>query len=143
MGSAPEGVRSRPGRPGGVSWDRKHLEHSRLVARTDRRILGWAALSPVSDRCAYAGVAVVSVYVAALARGRGLGGNLLAALIASSERSGIWTLQAGIFPENRESVAIHLKNGFREVGRRERLGKLAGEWRDVLMLERRSRIVGG
>jgi L-amino acid N-acyltransferase YncA len=128
--------------PSWDQWDQKHLKHSRLVARDGERILGWAALSPVSDRCAYAGVAEVSVYVGGAARGQGLGGRLLAALIEASETAGIWTLQAGVFPENQASIAIHLRAGFREVGRRERLGQLKGRWRDVVMLERRSRTVG-
>lgn len=125
------------------AWDAKHLPHARLVAVSEGDIVGWAALSGVSDRCVYAGVAEVSVYVAASARGRGAGGRLLAALIAASEQAGIWTLQAGVFPENAASVAIHVRSGFRIVGQRERLGQLAGRWRDVLLLERRSRAVGG
>jgi|SRR5262249_6987797 len=105
-------------------------------------ILGWAALSPVSSRCVYAGVNEVSIYVAEAARGKGIGQSLLAALIQESERCGIWTLQAGIFPENVASIALHKRNGFREVGRRERLGKMNGVWRDVVLLERRSSIAG-
>ncbi len=125
------------------SWNAAHLDEPRLVALVDDRIAGWAALSPVSERCVYAGVAEVSVYVGHEARGRGVGGRLLGELIAASERGGIWTLQAGIFPENAASFALHARHGFREVGRRERLGELAGRWRDVLLLERRSRVVGG
>ena len=105
-------------------------------------ILGWAALSPVSSRRVYAGVAEVSVYVAASARGIGAGRSLLVALIDEAERNGIWTLQAGIFPENTASIALHKSCGFREVGRRERLGKLRGVWRDVILMERRSRAIG-
>jgi phosphinothricin acetyltransferase len=105
-------------------------------------VVGWAALSPVSDRCVYGGVAEVSVYVAGAARGRGIGRRLLEALALASEEAGIWTLQAGIFPENEASLAIHRSCGFRVVGRRERLGRLAGEWRDVILLERRSRSIG-
>ena len=102
-------------------------------------VLGWAAMIPVSDRCVYAGVAEESVYVSARARGRGVGRLLLEGLIAASEGQGVWTLQAGIFPENTASIALHERLGFRLVGRRERLGKMAsGQWRDVLMLERRS-----
>ena len=123
-------------------WDRSHLRKCRLVARMSGELVGWAALSPVSDRCAYAGVAELSVYVAAAARGKGVGGRLLADLVVASEAAGIWTLQAGIFPENVASIAIHRRNGFREVGRRERLGQLEGRWRDVVMLERRSGVVG-
>lgn len=123
-------------------WDASHLKQCRLVARSGEQVLGWAALSPVSDRCVYGGVAEVSVYVRAAARGRGVGRRLLQALVAASEQASIWTLQAGIFPENTSSVAIHRKCDFREVGRRERLGSLKGKWRDVLLLERRSRVAG-
>lgn len=119
-----------------------HLPFGRVVAVSDDRVLGWAALTAVSDRCVYAGVAEVSIYVAAADRGRGVGSQLMRALIAEAEANGIWTLQAGIFPENEASVALHLGFGFRVVGRRERLGKLKGRWRDVLLLERRSASVG-
>jgi L-amino acid N-acyltransferase YncA len=125
------------------AFDAGHLALCRWVAEAEGVILGWAALSPVSSRCVYAGVAEVSVYVAEGARGRGVGRRLLRTLIASSEAAGLWTLQAGIFPENTGSLAIHRDLGFREVGRRERLGCLAERWRDVLLLERRSRTVGG
>jgi phosphinothricin acetyltransferase len=124
-------------------WDPGHLVHSRLVALDREGVLGWAALIPVSDRCVYAGVAEESVYVAERARGRGVGRALLEGLISASEGQGIWTLQAGIFPENTASVALHEKLGFRLVGRRERLGRMAtGQWRDVLLLERRSTKIG-
>lgn len=123
-------------------WDAAHLPASRLVARPGQVILGWAALSPVSSRCVYAGVAEVSIYVAEQSRGQGIGRALLEALIALSEQMGIWTLQAGIFPENQASLALHKKVGFRVVGLRERIGKLKGVWRDVLLLERRSKTVG-
>lgn len=119
-----------------------HLPFGRLVARSDEAVLGWAALTAVSDRCVYAGVAEVSIYVAARARGRGVGSQLMEALIDEAERNGIWTLQAGIFPENEISLTLHGRFGFRVVGRRERLGKLKGRWRDVLLLERRSDSVG-
>jgi L-amino acid N-acyltransferase YncA len=128
--------------PAWDGWDAKHLSAARLVADDGDQILGWAALSPVSDRCAYSGVAEVSVYVAERARGRGVGRNLLEALTTAAEAAGIWTLQAGIFPENEASVTLHLRCGFRVVGRRERLGRLDGHWRDVLLLERRSTLVG-
>jgi phosphinothricin acetyltransferase len=105
-------------------------------------VLGWAALSRVSSRQVYAGVTEVSIYVAGQARGKGIGQALLRSLIAESERCGIWTLQAGIFPENVASISLHLRNGFREVGRRERLGKMNGAWRDVILLERRSLVAG-
>ena len=128
--------------PSWEQWDADHLAACRLTARGDGQILGWAALSPVSDRCTYAGVAEVSVYVSARHRGRGSGRRLLTALIAAAEEQGLWTLQAGIFPENRASIALHIDCGFREVGRRERLGCLHGIWRDVMLLERRSNVVG-
>ena len=105
-------------------------------------MVGWAALSPISDRCVYGGVVEGSVYVSEDARGQGVGRMLLAEVVASSERSGIWTIQAGVFPENTASVRLHERAGFRIVGRRERLAKLAGAWRDVLLLERRSPRVG-
>jgi L-amino acid N-acyltransferase YncA len=125
--------------PAWAAWDRGHLPGHRLVATRDGRVVGWAALSPVSDRCAYAGVAEVSVYVAAAAAGRGVGRALLDRLVAGAEAAGIWTVQAGIFPENRASLALHRRCGFRTVGVRERLGRLDGRWRDVVLLERRRR----
>jgi phosphinothricin acetyltransferase len=128
--------------PSWEKWDSQHLAVGRLVAELGGVVVGWAALSGVSDRCVYAGVAEVSVYVAGTARGHGIGGELLRALIEASERAGIWTLQAGIFPENSASLAIHARAGFREIGRRERLGQLHGRWRDTLLLERRSQRVG-
>jgi phosphinothricin acetyltransferase len=128
--------------PEWAEWDAGHLAAGRLVAEgPEGEVLGWAAMSPVSGRCVYAGVAEVSVYVAAAAWGRGLGRALLAALVAASEEAGIWTLQAGIFPENAASVALHQGQGFRLVGRRERIGQMGGRWRDVLLLERRSAAV--
>lgn len=122
-------------------WDARHRKDCRLVARGSE-VLGWAALSPVSGRAVYAGVAEVSIYVAESVRGGGVGKALLQALIDESERHGIWTLQAGIFPENRASIALHKKCGFREVGVRHRPGKLHEIWRDVVLLERRSSKVG-
>jgi phosphinothricin acetyltransferase len=124
--------------PDWAAWDAAHLPGHRLVALLDGRVVGWAALAPVSDRCAYVGVAEDSIYVAPGAQGRGVGRALLAALVASAERGGIWTVQTGIFPENRASVRLHEACGFRVVGVRERLGRLEGRWRDVLLLERRS-----
>ncbi|SPE40287.1 GCN5-related N-acetyltransferase [Candidatus Sulfopaludibacter sp. SbA3] len=124
--------------PDWQEWDSGHLAHSRLVARQDGKVLGWAALSRVSARPVYAGVAEVSVYVAARARGQGVGRLLLAGLVTESEQHGIWTLQAGIFPENEASVALHQAAGFRVVGVRERLGCMDGIWRDVVLMERRS-----
>jgi phosphinothricin acetyltransferase len=128
--------------PAWEEWDRAHLPGHRLVARDGGRVVGWAALAPVSSRCVYAGVAEVSVYVAADARGRGVGTALLAALVESSEAGGLWTLEAGVLPENEASVRMHERRGFRVVGRRERLGRMQGEWRDVLLLERRSAVAG-
>ncbi len=121
------------------AWDASHSPFARLLARKGETVVGWAALSPVSSRKAYAGVAEVSVYVAQSQRGCGLGRQLLEALIGESETNGIWTLQAVMFPENAASVALHRRCGFREVGRRERIGKLDGMWRDTILLERRSR----
>lgn len=128
--------------PGWDEWDAKHSDQCRIVAKDEGGIVAWAALSPVSDRCVYGGVAEVSVYVAASSGGRGVGRALLRELVRESEKSGIWTLQAGIFPDNEASLKLHRSCGFREVGRRERLGELDGRWRDVILLERRSKIVG-
>jgi phosphinothricin acetyltransferase len=123
-------------------WDSGHLATCRLIARQDSRVLGWAALGPVSSRSVYGGVAEVSVYVGEAARGKGVGRSLLSALIEASENSGLWTLQAGIFPENTPSIALHMSLGFREVGRRERIGKMGDTWKDVTLLERRSAKTG-
>jgi L-amino acid N-acyltransferase YncA len=123
-------------------WHESHLQFGRLVVRQSERLLGWAALSPVSSRAVYAGVAEVSLYVSAAQRGKGIGRLLLTQLIEEAEKNGIWTLQAGIFPENMASIVLHQKCGFREVGRRQRLGKLNDRWRDVMLLERRSQNVG-
>ena len=123
-------------------WDGKFLKRCRVVAEAEGEVVGWAALSPVSDRCVYGGVGEVAVYVAGAIRGRGVGTLLLEALVRDSEEAGLWTLQAGIFPENVGSVRIHEKCGFRVIGKRERLGKMGGRWRDVLLLERRSTRVG-
>lgn len=127
--------------PDWEAWDAAHSE-LRFVAERDGEIAGWAALSPVSGRCCYRGVGEVSVYVAATARGGGVGRALLDELVARSEAAGYWTLQAGIFPENEASLRLHRACGFREIGRRERLGELNGTWRDVVFLERRSAAVG-
>lgn len=123
-------------------WDAGHLKSCRFVARQGSDVVGWAALSAVSGRCVYSGVAEVSVYVAQPARGRKVGSKLLAALVKASEREGFWTLQAGIFPENVGSLQLHERFGFRVVGIRRRLGCLAGRWRDVVLMERRSEVVG-
>lgn len=127
--------------PSWERWEASHLRDHRFVALENGEVVGWAALAPVSDRCVYGGVAENSVYVAAGARGRGIGAALLAALIESAEAAGIWTIQTGIFPENEASLRLHERSGFRIVGRRERLGKHNGVWRDVLLLERRSPVV--
>lgn len=124
-----------------IEWDAAHLKDHRLVAASGNEIVGWAALAPVSSRCVYGGVAEDSVYVAESAQGAGIGRVLLLELLASSEAAGIWTVEAGVFPENRASLRLHHSCGFRTVGLRERLGKLNGEWRDVLLLERRSEAV--
>ena len=119
-------------------WDAGKLAVPRLVAEMEGAVVGWAALSPTSKRHVYRGVAEVSVYVAASARGQGVGRALLSALVEQSEAAGIWTLQAGIFPENAASVHLHERCGFRIVGRREKIGQMHGVWRDVLLMERRS-----
>jgi L-amino acid N-acyltransferase YncA len=124
--------------PSWETWDRRHLADHRLVALRGADVVGWAALSAVSDRCVYGGVAEGSIYVAASARGRGIGRRLLDELIARSEAAGIWTIQTGIFPENEASLRLHERAGFRIVGVRERIGRLNGVWRDVVFLERRS-----
>jgi len=123
-------------------WDSSMLVNCRLVATENNHVLGWAGLSPVSSREVYSGVAEVSVYVAEQAQGRGFGQQLLSQLIVASENHNIWMLQAGIFPENVGSIALHQKNDFRQLGVRRNLGKMKGEWRDVVLMERRSKIVG-
>ena len=128
--------------PTWAEFDAARLPEHRLVAVEDGEILGWAALSPVSRRPCYEGVAEHSVYVAESARGRGIGRLLMEALLASAEEGGIWTIQTSIFPENEASLALHERVGFRVVGRRERIAKLDGAWRDTLFLERRSPHVG-
>jgi phosphinothricin acetyltransferase len=125
-----------------TAWDNNHLPFGRIGAFSHDRLVGWAALSRVSKRSAYAGVAEVSVYVTTDARGNGVGRALLRALITESERNGIWTLQASIFPENLASLGLHESLGFRRIGFRERISKLNGVWRDTVILERRSSIVG-
>jgi len=128
--------------PSWTTWDAGHFGHSRWVAVGTGGLLGWAALSPVSRRSCYAGVAEISVYVSAEARGQGVGRRMLQALVESAESAGIWTLQAGIFAENVASLRLHESCGFRFVGRRERIARLAGRWRDTMLFERRSPTVG-
>lgn len=123
-------------------WKTRQIPETGIVARSGDEVLGWAALSRASGRSCYSGVAEVSVYVAQKHRGKRVGQTLLAAIIALSERRGLWTVQAGVFPENKGSIALHKKMGFREVGRRERLGRTHGVWKDVVLLERRSKVVG-
>lgn len=128
-------------------WDCTHLREHRLVVREDKSIAAWDALSPVSTRCVYSGVAELSIYVAAKHRGKGIGSILLKAIINSTEKAGLWTLQGGIFPENTPSLRLVKKHGFKEIGRREKIGKmtygeLAGTWRDVILVERRSTVAG-
>ena len=127
--------------PSWEAWDAAHLPEHRFVATRDGRLLGWIALAPISARACYAGVAEVSAYVAAEARGSGLGMELLAAVISSSERDGIWTLQTGVFPENEASLGLLRRFDFRIVGTHERIGRLHGVWRDVVLVERRSEVV--
>lgn len=125
------------------AWDRAHLPHSRLVAVDDAgTVRGWAALSPVSSRCVYGGVAEISIYIAADAWGQGVGRQLLQALITDSEAHGIWTLQAGTFEENSASIGLHTQAGFRVIGHRERIGQHHGVWRNTVQMERRSPSVG-
>src|SRR5579862_7355720 len=128
--------------PGWENWNAAHHQHSRLVAKDNGQVVAWAALSPVSRRRVYRGVAEVSIYVAESARGRGIGKSLLTELVRHSEQNDIWTLQAGIFPENVASIAVHKSCGFHEVGVRERIGQVGGRWRSTVLLERRSPVVG-
>ncbi len=128
--------------PAYEDWDAAHVRECRFVAECNNEILGWVALSPVSGRCVYGGVAEVSVYVGQKARGKGVGLGLMEVLVNASETEGYWTLQAGIFPENRASIRLHEKMGFRLIGRRERIGKRLGVWHDNVIFERRSKKVG-
>lgn len=123
-------------------WDKAHRKDNRLVAVHNEKVIGWAALSPVSARPVYAGVTEVSIYIDPDFRGKGVGDILMNSLIRETENSGIWTLQSGVFPENKASIKLHLKHGFRQLGTKEHIGKMNGTWRDVVMLERRSKTVG-
>ena len=128
--------------PDWEKWDQDHLKFARQVALINNKVMGWAALSAVSGRCVYGGVAEVSLYVSENSRGLGIGKKLMEHLITHSEKNGIWTLQAGIFPENTASVRLHERAGFRIIGKREKIGKLNNHWRDSLFLEKRSTVVG-
>ena len=123
-------------------WNSSFLDTCRIVAELNDEVVGWAALSDASKRTVYNGVAEVSIYIAKNYANYGIGNSLLSELVSTSENEGIWTLQAGIFPENESSIAIHSKNGFKKLGIRKNLGKMNGEWRDILFMERRSKIVG-
>lgn len=124
------------------SWNESHIGSCRLVAKREGNIVGWAALSPVSSRCVYGGVAEVSVYVEVNCRGDKIGEKLLLKLISESEKEGFWTLQSGMFPDNVASIKIHEKAGFRKIGFRERIGQLDGVWKDNIVMEKRSKIIG-
>lgn len=128
--------------PSWQEWDDGHVKTCRIIVSDNNEVVGWAALTPVSSRCVYAGVAEVSVYVATNARGKNIGSLLLQALINHSEQAGIWTLQSSIFPENKASISIHKKYGFRIIGYREKIGKMGSIWRDNIYLEKRSLTVG-
>ncbi|NVN16743.1 GNAT family N-acetyltransferase [Muricauda sp. HICW] len=128
--------------PSYEQWDNAHTQECRLVAENNGSIMGWAALSPVSSRCVYGGVAEVSVYISEKSRGKGVGKLLMQHLIEESEKAGYWTIQSGIFPENTPSIKLHKKVGFRYIGKRERVGRIHGVWKDNLLFERRSSRVG-
>lgn len=128
--------------PSYYSWDNAHMQKCRIVCTDGDDVMGWAALSPVSNRCVYGGIAEVSVYVDADNRGKGVGKLLMTNLITQSEAEGLWTIQSGIFPENEGSIKLHEKMGFRYIGKREKVGKLNGIWKDNLLFERRSKTIG-
>ena len=128
--------------PSWNEWNNGHLKKCRIIAEIKNKIVGWSALSPVSSRCVYGGVAEVSVYVSTKFSGKKIGTKLLERLITESENNEIWTLQAGIFPENKGSLTLHERLGFRKVGYREKIGKMNGVWRNTILLERRSNITG-
>ncbi|MBU0695029.1 MAG: GNAT family N-acetyltransferase [Bacteroidetes bacterium] len=123
-------------------WDKNHLPHSRLVCLIDERVAGWVALSPVSGRCVYGGVAEISIYIHPSFKSMGIGFVLMEHVISESEKNGIWTLQAGIFEENKASIRLHEKSGFRKLGYRENLGKLNQQWHTIVLFERRSKTIG-
>jgi L-amino acid N-acyltransferase YncA len=128
--------------PDWEQWDKHHLSDCRLIAKSADEMIGWFALSPVSSRCVYEGVVEISLYIKSSARGKGVGKAFLKAAIEESERLGIWTLQSGVFPENIASIAVQKACGFRQVGIREKIGCMNGQWRDVILMERRSKVVG-
>lgn len=128
--------------PSQEHWDYAHINACRLAAWIENHLVGWAALSPVSGRCVYGGVAEVSVYVDTERQGMGIGSKLLEHLITESEQEGFWTLQSGIFPQNMASINLHKKLGFRTIGYRQKVGKLKGIWYDNVLMERRSKIIG-
>ena len=128
--------------PSWDTWNANHTEKCRSIALIEQSIIGWAALSAVSSRCVYGGVAEVSVYVGATNRGMGVGELLLRDMIDQSEKEGFWTLQSGIFPENKKSIELHQKAGFRIIGYREKIGQLDGIWKDNILMERRSKKIG-
>ena len=128
--------------PSWEEWDKAHAAKPRLVALDENQVIGWAAITPVSGRCVYAGVGEISVYISEKARGKGIGKLLLHKLIEESEQENYWTLQSGIFPENKASLALHAAAGFRIVGYREKIGQMKGIWRDTVLLERRSKKFG-
>jgi len=128
--------------PSFEEWDSSHFHDCRIIAKRGNQIIGWAALSSLSTRCVYVGVAEVSIYVSASCRGEGIGEVLLNALIEASENAGIWTLESSMFPENEASIRLHKSCGFREVGFRERIGELDGKWRNTILMERRSEVIG-
>lgn len=137
-GIAPRNATFETSCPGWGHWNESHLRHSRWIALMYGNVVGWSALSPVSDRCVYGGVAEVSVYIGTGFRGQGIGKALIQKLIESSEDNGFWTLHSATFPENAESIALHKKCGFREIGYRKRIWKLDGIWRNTILMERRS-----
>jgi L-amino acid N-acyltransferase YncA len=128
--------------PDWENWDKNHLPNCRIAAFEGNEMAGWAAITPVSSRCVYAGVGEVSIYIAANFRGKGVGEFLLNQLIKESEQAGLWTLQSGIFAENIGSIKLHQKCGFRQIGYREKIGQKDGVWKDTIFMERRSKIVG-
>jgi phosphinothricin acetyltransferase len=146
-GIATENATFEPVVPDWEKWDSSHVPEPRLVVKVEGRVAAWAALSRVSARKVYTGIAEVSIYVGEKFRGRGIGDALLAALVDASEKAGFWTLQGGIFPENTVSIELHKKHGFRVLGIREKVGRMAfgrlqGKWRDVALMERRSKVAG-